>query len=219
MGKDPNCPICKLEFGIFRHRYPCAVCQGSFCDDCTPNKYVVPPNTSAESVCTRCEANLSSKIKTKDGGHRLGNGGANQGNPDEREERARAAELRAQKQRGGTTHSKPPARGAVEPSQPNRAEKESNDLEAQGVPSGGRVLGGASESEQPMNPVLAAALKREQQAKRPDASPQMDPERKKLLAEIQAVLRQREEEEPFGLRALDATKMRIFLRDLTARGK
>jgi hypothetical protein len=214
-----NCPLCKKEFGIFRHRYTCAMCQASFCDDCTPHKYVVPPNTSAESVCTRCEASLPSNVKTKDGGHRLGTSNASHGNPDdERETRARAAELRAQKQRGTASNAKPAPRVVVPPSS-DRAEEEPIRAGAYPAPSEGRTLGGASASDEPINPVLAAALKREQQGKRPDGGPQMDPERKRLLSEIQAVLRQREEEEPFGLRALDATKLRMYLRDLTARGK
>lgn len=231
MGKISNCPLCKKEFGLFRHRYTCAVCQGTFCDDCTPNKYVVPPAAEAESVCTGCEANLASNVKTKDGGHKLGTGtGTSSGAGhrtagDEREERARAAEQRALKQKGGgaTAAPKPTARSATTSSEIREVDNKPSVPPQQSLQSSGRTAGGdgaVSSDQPPVNAVLAAALKREQQGKRPQPSgPQMDPERRKILEEIQAILRQRDEDEPFGLRAMDATKMRIYLKDLTARKK
>ena len=64
------------------------------------------------------------------------------------------------------------------------------------------------------NPALAAMLRRQQSAgSRPTAAPQ-DPEKAKLLRIIGEKLKIKNEEEPFGLRSMDVTKLRIYLRHL-----
>ncbi|KAG8343509.1 hypothetical protein ERJ75_000984900 [Trypanosoma vivax] len=38
MGTFARCPSCKRDFGLFRWRYECTICQSDFCDDCMPKK-------------------------------------------------------------------------------------------------------------------------------------------------------------------------------------
>jgi hypothetical protein len=208
------CPLCNKEFGFFRHRYTCAACQETVCDDCTPHKYVIPPKTSAEKVCTACETKLGSSVKTKDGGRRLGaeTRSCVKDVDNDREERARIAEQRAAKQKNSAGNQKT-TRPA--PSAPRSTSDEVHKEEAP-VAKEGRTVESTS-LDAAMNPVLAAALRREQQGRRNEGGSQMDPERQKLLREIQTALRQKDMDEPFGLRAMDAIKMRLYLRDLTNR--
>lgn len=220
MNSGTACPLCKKEFGIFRHRYECAACKGTFCDDCTPNKFVIPPNPDAARVCTTCEQSVRRTAKDADGGRRLGGGegpSKNASDASEREMRARLAEERLNAQRLPSSTKKTSV-AKLHP--PARKEPE----ECQQTPpaqSQGRTLGtsgpatAASPPTGESNPVLAAALRRQQQQQgtmRP--APSMDPERQQILLEIQTLLRSKNEEEPFGLRSMDAVKMRLYLKHL-----
>ena len=77
-----------------------------------------------------------------------------------------------------------------------------------------------SQSERKTNPALEAALRRQQQSagsRGPAAAP-VDPEKARLLRTIQEKLKQKSEDEPFGLRSMDVAKLRIYLRHLEEAG-
>eukprot|EP00743_Colponemidia_sp_Colp-15_P021536 GILK01028583.1.p1 GENE.GILK01028583.1~~GILK01028583.1.p1 ORF type:complete len:176 (+),score=31.92 GILK01028583.1:73-528(+) len=72
---------------------------------------------------------------------------------------------------------------------------------------------------QTSNPMLEAAMRRQaaNAAKGGGArtnAPAADPERAQLLARITQVLAAQKKEEPFALRSMDATKLRMYLRHL-----
>lgn len=165
-------------------------------------------------------------LRTVDGGRRLGGGQASSTTAVEREKIAQLAESRSRgqakptKSQTSATASNPKLDAPAPP-----GAKEPSEVEQKSV-SSGRKLGGnpstaplGGDSGEATNPVLAAALRRQQQStmgvagKRGGDSP-ADVEKQQLLVEICALLKSRNEEEPFGLRAMDATKLRLFLRHL-----
>lgn len=239
--KASHCPLCKREFGIFLHRYTCGRCEGTFCDDCTPNKYVVSAEAGAESVCKTCEQALIARGVTQDGGRRLdghvatstgsstASGGTSRPAPDdesEREKRARIAEERVRATARTTTSSQQPKRSEANALAPVRcppaaasppAEVATEDRTQNPVVTSSTAPSSAplDRPDQPVNPVLAAALRRQEQQLRPGSNmPANDPEKQRLLNEIVHLLKMRREDEPFGLRAMDATKLRMYLQHL-----
>jgi trehalose-6-phosphate synthase len=67
------------------------------------------------------------------------------------------------------------------------------------------------------NPALQAALKRQQQNHGTvQHSSAEKTERQQLLESISAVLRRKGEDEPFGLRSMDTTKLRLYLNHITS---
>ncbi|SCU68814.1 uncharacterized protein TEOVI_000526900 [Trypanosoma equiperdum] len=65
------------------------------------------------------------------------------------------------------------------------------------------------------NPVLEAAMRRRQQHMLGVGPNTVNSEEKiRLLTEITTILKQRGEDEPFGLRSMDETKLRVYLRHI-----
>lgn len=227
-----KCPLCKQSFGITLWKYHCAHCGKVVCDDCAPEKYVdlsLFGDSAEHRMCRICVA--QAKPATVDGGRTLGGQGGRSDNPHDAEERERRANLFAQKMKPQSAPRKGFAPSApLSSNKPQNSDSTNNNNNkvqeptASSSPAAPNNEGAARPvpqgSNPEANPVLAAALRRQEAAKAGTVRPnQMDPERQKILSEIQAILKKREEDEPFGLRSMDATKMRMFLRHLQEKEK
>ncbi|RNF26580.1 uncharacterized protein Tco025E_01350 [Trypanosoma conorhini] len=208
MTSASACPLCKRPFGLFLWRHECGYCKKTVCDDCAPK-------VKDHRQCSACAARVKQQQQTQQP-RRTSNPASAEG---ERAARMRAAEerMKAAQQRG-----RPQSRGGQAPVLPV-AEPASRMSQQQ------QCYTGASPSPQAdvptranpaENPVLAAALRRRQQEQfGGNANRGNSAEKMQLLTAILAVLHQRGEDEPFGLRSMDETKLQAYLRYLKSKDK
>ena len=238
-GPAKNCPKCRREFGFTLWKYNCHICGLVVCDDCAPNKYVIPGGSEdPEKVCKDCEKKKGNEgLKTSDGGRKLGGGEAPPPVTSEDAERERRAKLAEERMKNSsrrgipTSTSSQPPRGAASSS--SSAAPQSHDIARANSDFPAHDMEKVKQQEKPSapvttsdpptaagggssNPVLDAALRR-QQSSQLAGGPRVDPEKQLLLAEIHQVLVSRGEEEPFGLRSMEPTKLRLYLNHLTSK--
>jgi predicted RNA-binding Zn-ribbon protein involved in translation (DUF1610 family) len=92
------------------------------------------------------------------------------------------------------------------------------DVKSPTSPTGAAATGAASD-ERPMNPVLAAAMKRKADAEAKNGRPQsatVDPQRLVLLQQVRERLKSKGVDEPFGLSSYDRTKLQMYLQHLNS---
>ncbi|RNF03154.1 hypothetical protein TraAM80_06012 [Trypanosoma rangeli] len=209
MTSASACPLCKRHFGILRWRHECDHCKKTVCDDCAPKLH-------DSRQCTACAAKAKQLRQTQ----KL----QQIPNPvsvgDERATRMRAAEerMKAAMQRG-----RPQTRDVQHPvlsvETPIREMPQQQQMCDTGTSSSTHadVPTRANPEE---NPVLAAALRRrEQEQLGGNTNRGNSSEKMRLLSAIVAVLHQWGEDEPFGLRSMDETKLQSYLCYLKSKDK
>eukprot|EP00760_Papus_ankaliazontas_P037421 PhM_4_TR8467/c1_g2_i1/m.47145 len=200
------CPLCSREFGLTRWKHHCRLCGQVVCDNCSLSKQFVSQNHTSERVCRGCVPKLPARPGT-----------APHDPEQERRLRAEAAERRQLQSRGGhrlggavkpQTASVPPQPPAEAPNQ-QQQQQQQQPVQPRAPPEGGAA----------MNPVLAAALRR-QASEVPGVSAEKaammesDRERMTLVGKIQEQLRRLGQDEPFGLRSMDVAKLKSYSRRL-----
>ena len=237
-----KCPLCEKEFGTFRWKYNCHMCGQVVCDDCSKTTMTLPPVWVREpvKVCDKCRGVAAQTGgRTAGGGRALGGSGPTTQGTEEEERAKRLAMIEArQKQpalrplssqggarpRGATG---PPAHNAhAPPAEPAglgaRAATEPPGVAPPPPAGDGGGMGTRAEPDPAArggapNPMLEAAMRRQAAAAAGAPAGQRktdDPEKLQLLAQINAILHRRGESEPFGLRAMDNAKLRVYLKNL-----
>ncbi|KAH9582292.1 hypothetical protein LSM04_009413 [Trypanosoma melophagium] len=216
------CPYCKRSFSLLLWRHQCDVCQVVVCDDCVPKSnglrrcpQCVPRRTATEHQQRSSNSEKPSILNEAE----------------EREKRLRAVEsrMKAAQQRG-----KPQEQRPVKPTTAQTTNTNGNintTLPQAEVTVGVSRSSSANITEKATsstptqaqvdeNPMLDAVLRRRQQEQsKMTANRNNSAEKTQLLAEILSILNQRGEEEPFGLRAMDETKLQSYLRYIKCREK
>ncbi|EPY29374.1 hypothetical protein STCU_04588 [Strigomonas culicis] len=191
---DDRCVLCRKSFGFLTPRKECALCHRAVCAKCAPHRDAagaVAGGGKPPRVCDGCHATPAPAPPAPRDAQ----------TEEERQKRVAAIEARRGKQQQQPAAARAPPAATPSPPAPPQA------TQAPETPPPARAEAGA-------NPVLEAALRRQQMAQAHGGGGAARPatvEKARLLREIEALLARHNDVPPFGLKSSDEAKLRSYL--------
>ena len=233
-----HCPLCKKDFGVFLWKYNCHCCGMVHCDDCCSNSYKLPPRwREPVRVCKDCDTKRTSSttsdsvsspavaVIARQPSETLA---SNTSITEDGKRTNPALEAALRRQQSKNTKSVRPAPVAAKSQQQPAHQQPAQQQPAQQQPALQQpapskvvvkssdeelVLGSDLSPVEVSNRALEAALRRQQSTQLVTSS-SGDSEKMQLLLTIQKLLQKKKQDEPFGLRSMDSTKLRMYLNHL-----